>query len=271
MRSYDVFDCNCTVGFPRNMRPPLRSFRNAQQLLAEMNYYGIREALIADCRAAMRMYYMEQVNRELLKWIDEGEGRLHACWIWSVTQRATTRDIRGAVRAMVERGVKAVRLLPNPVDPDLVDPWLCGELLAALEERRVPVFLERTDLESRLGFDSGVDVPSRGFSARAVYEICQNHHRLPVVVMWLGGDPDIVAPLLESCPNLYLDFPCLPHHKHFEMYLRVGGAERLLYGSGLPRSSPAKAMAIVNYSSASEQEKQLIFGGNLRRLLMEVC
>jgi len=270
MLSYEVFDCNCTVGFPRNARPPQRCFRSAHDLLTEMDYFGISEALIADCRASLRMFYMEQINDQLLRWVDEGGGRLHACWTWSVTQRAASPDAKGAVERMLARDVKAVRLLPSRLNPDLVNAWICGGLLAALEERRIPVFLERTELESRLGFDVSVDVPLRGFSVDSVYRICQDYPSLPVIAMWMGGDPDIVVPLLESCPNLHLDFPSLPHHKHFEMYLRIGGAQRLLYGSGLPRSNPAKAMAVVNYSSASVEEKRLIFGGNLRRLLMEV-
>lgn len=270
MEDYSIFDANCTVGRRRMTRPSLRQYLSAKDLLAEMDYFGIQEALIAHAGASIRMLYMEDVNRELLEWVDEGGGRLHPCWVWPLTQWATTPDPRAAVRSMVESGVKAVRLLPNRLDPDLVAPWVCGGLLGALEERQVPVFLERTDLAATWGLDFSIDTPRRGFSVQSIYTICQNYPSLPVVVMWLGGHPDIVVPLLESCPNLYLDFPCLPDHNHFDLYLRVGGAERMLYGSGLPRSSPAKVMAMVNYSGVSEEEKRLIFGDNLRRLLSEV-
>jgi predicted TIM-barrel fold metal-dependent hydrolase len=251
-------------------RPPLRCFLNAEDLLTEMDYFGINEALIAHAGTSIRMQYMHDVNHQLANWVDEGEGRLHACWVWPVTQRATAPHPLAAVKAMVEQGVKAVRLLPDRSHPNLVDSWVCGGTLGALEAHRIPVFLERTDLASTWGLDYGIDVPRRGFSVESIHTICQNHPSLPIVAMWLGGHPDVVLPLLESCPNLHLDFPCLPDHKHFDLYLQVADAERLLYGSGLPRSSPAKALAIVNYSRVSRCERSLILGDNLRRLLSEV-
>jgi predicted TIM-barrel fold metal-dependent hydrolase len=48
------------------------------------------------------------------------------------------------------------------------------------------------------------------------------------------------------------------------------GAERLLYGSGLPYGSPGPGITGIQYALISDEERALVAGDNLRALLAHV-
>jgi predicted TIM-barrel fold metal-dependent hydrolase len=48
------------------------------------------------------------------------------------------------------------------------------------------------------------------------------------------------------------------------------GAERLLFGSGLPAASPGPAIAALQYAFVADEQRAMIAGENLSRLLEEV-
>ena len=77
-------------------------------------------------------------------------------------------------------------------------------------------------------------------------------------------------PLLEQYPNLYIETSYYVVHRGIELICRHFGAERLLFGTGLPQRAPGPAITALSYSQISDQERALIASGNLRRLLAEV-
>ena len=55
-----------------------------------------------------------------------------------------------------------------------------------------------------------------------------------------------------------------------EMAVREGGANRVIFGSDLPGRSLASQLAKVMGADISDADKELILGGNLRRLVAPI-
>ena len=78
-------------------------------------------------------------------------------------------------------------------------------------------------------------------------------------------------PLLRHVPELRV---CYGHYYipsgGIERFVRHFGAGRLLFGSGLPVTTPGGLLGYVLYADLPQEEKALILGGNLEALMAEV-
>ncbi len=91
---------------------------------------------------------------------------------------------------------------------------------------------------------------------------------VPLICGHTGGNWELGIRAIKAQPNLYADLAgSEPTAGYTEMAVRELGAERVLYGSDAGGRSFATQLAKVHGAAISEEEKKLIFGGNLRRLL----
>jgi len=257
MTDLDFFDCNCYLG-PVN-RPPLWTYPSAAQLLADMDHFGIREAAVTHTIA--RDYRQETGNRAVLEAL-EGQPRLHGCWVLKVHGDAFEPPIADQVDEMLAAGVRVVRLLPPARHPYVLADWATRGLWGALAERRIPVLLTASDLAKH------PDDRTAGFSAENVYTLCREHPDLPVIILRFNyTSTRVTLPILERCPNLYLEISYFTLHRGVELITRLFGAERLIFGTGAPVSNPGLALALVRYANVSDADRRAIAGENFRRLL----
>ena len=84
------------------------------------------------------------------------------------------------------------------------------------------------------------------------------------------ADTPLLLPLLKECPNLHVEVSYFTAHRGVEYLTQNIGAERIIFGSGLPWGPPGPGKVAVNYAAISDEERRLIAGDNLRRLLNEV-
>jgi predicted TIM-barrel fold metal-dependent hydrolase len=151
---------------------------------------------------------------------------------------------------------------PPPYNGYLAEPWALGGLWAALADAGIPVLVGASDLGRY------PDQPGTGFSAQNLYDICRAYPTLPVVVVRLNFSATRIAvPLMRECPNLHLELSFFTAHRGVEMLVREVGAERLLFGSGLPAASPGPAVSALQYALIDDEQRALIAGENMRRLL----
>ena len=153
--------------------------------------------------------------------------------------------------ALLARGAGAVCLRPLQDCWSLSD-WASGALLAALAERRVPVFCRQEQV-----------------SLEQAAELAGRHGELPVIIAAVGYRSQRVAvPLMRSFPNVHF---CLGGsaslHRGIEQLVAAAGAERILFGTGFPESAPAAAITQLTYAEITDEQKALIGSGNLERLL----
>ncbi len=123
------------------------------------------------------------------------------------------------------------------------------------EDYRVPVFahtFNRSDVLDLL--EVAIDYPEVNFivghSGGYVWADCL----------------DDIAPV----ENAYFDVCCsCPDLGRVESFVSAGGARRVLFGTDLPLLDPAVCASQVAYAEISEEEKELIFSGNILRILGE--
>jgi predicted TIM-barrel fold metal-dependent hydrolase len=141
-------------------------------------------------------------------------------------------------------------------------PWVWDDLLTSLEARCVPCFFDYGPPDSTLGDLSDPDVDALRTTLLA-------HPGLPVILSHVMGGLGVhpaVAYLMRRVPNLYLDITGIL--EFWREAARDCGAERVLYGTGLPFTAPGILVSNVQYARGLNlEEKRLICGGNLRRLL----
>jgi len=254
----EFFDCNTRIGKPG--KPGPGAFHTKDGLLREMDYLGISEAVVHHVAAVGA----SAGNGRLLDEI-AGETRLHGSWVFPPHHQIDFPDPGKAVEEMLSLGVKVARIFPPYYHAGVVADWASGRFFRALEAHRVPLMISG----SQLGKHPDDTRPS--YSAQNIYDICQSYPSLPVAIVHLNWSATrILHPLMQSCPNLLVEISYYSSHRGVEFLVQQSGAERILFGTGMPETSPGVALALVLYADVSEEERRLIAGDNLRRLLSEV-
>ncbi len=132
-----------------------------------------------------------------------------------------------------------------------LEEWSCGVLLSTVEEHQVPLFI---------GLDQ-VDW-------RSVQEILSRHPALRVVLTDVSYRVDRnLSPLLDRFAGLSIETIGYKVHRGIEEICRRFGAERPVFGSGMPVYSGAAAVTMIRYARISEKERQMIAHGKLERML----
>jgi predicted TIM-barrel fold metal-dependent hydrolase len=254
LQSLRLFDGCVTLG--RIVHSCCPESLTVDSLLRLMDRYEIAEALVHGHHARVR-HPRSDGNRRLCDSV-RNSPRLHPVWVIEPPARPGRGPARALVDGMLAAGVHAARLPMKTVPPML---WLWEDLLAELDSHHVPCFLDFGDI-SASGTLSDSDV-------NGVREIALAHPGLPLVlsnvVGGLGIHPAIV-PLTRRTGNLYLDITGVLE------YWRTVAVEvtpqRVLFATGMPFTDPGIYVSNVQYGHGlDESAKQLICGGNLRRML----
>jgi hypothetical protein len=261
MSTLRFFDANSMIGTLTRPEPSGHP-DTVKKLEAELEYFGIADAVVCHARAVERN--LDIGNQTIVEEL-AGHDTLHPAWVIPMHTAIDYPEPERFVDEMLASGVRAVRVWPPPYHGYLADPWALGPLWHALAERRVPVLVSASDLGRY------PDQPGQGFSARNLYDICRAHPTLPVVVVRLNFSAlRVGVPLLRECPNLFAELSFFTTHRGVEFLCGEVGAERLLYGSGLPFGSPGPGITGIQYALISDEERALVAGDNLRALLAHV-
>ena len=234
--AWDLFDANVRMG-PSGVHGEIAL--EASDLLAEMDRFGIKQALVA--HFAAEEYDAEEGNRALAR---DLHPRLVPAW-------AALPD-RGFVDKLWALRPAAVRLSFGAKKHNFSpSPWCCGELYESLQERSILTIMAREDIE----WDS-------------LASLLENFPRLPVLLLEAGYRADrYLFPLFSRYSNLYIDTSTYLAHRQLESFVDRFGAGHLVFGSRLPFYTPGAALAVLASARIPEEAKLAVAGGTLRRLL----
>lgn len=248
MKKLEFFDCEAIFGNPGFKRETMPITK--EDMLGKFDRYGID-------RAMMRYEYsatgIPRVgNMELLEKIRD-DSRLYPVWYALPHYTGDFPEPEELVRQMKENNVRMLTLLGGNWT---VGEWTCGALFHAMEAHKIPLLLPLSRL-------------SNGFTS--LYELLQVHPGLRVILTATSYTylRDLY-PLLQMFSNLYLCTSTLKTQMGIEEIADKFGAERLIFGSGMPGLSGAASVALITYAKLDDTRKQLIAAGNLDRLLQEV-
>lgn len=255
----ELFDAYCLIG--RWPTEPF-TFPTAQELLAEMARLGIGRALVSHTLAWQNVPAVG--NARLMEEIAD-HPELEPCWVVMPGEAEQEGGIEGLCDAMAAQGVRAVRICPRDHVYPLTD-WMAGRLLTALAERRYLVLL---DLD-QVVLPSGLfDVDPAGW--RDVAWLCRTFPDLAVVLTKVGYRAlRVLLPLMQDCPNLFLDLSYFATHLGVEEIVTRLGAERLVFGTGQPLTDPGGALTRLYYADITPSQREMIAHQNLERLLARV-
>ena len=243
----DLFDVNCAVGTWPTDRP---AYESVAELLSEMERLGIGQALVSHTLA--QSFDPPQGNRILMQEIYAHEV-LHPCWTLLPPSCGEMGTLDELLASMAHGGVRAVRLYPREHTYSL-DPWQCGDLLAALSERQYIVLLN-------FGQTDWGDIE----------RICRTYPGISLVLTRIGYRQfRPLFALWKRYANLHCDLSGFTTYLGLEETLGRFGSERLLFGTGLPVCDPGGPIARLFYTDAPAPDIEAIAHGNLERLLARV-
>ncbi len=242
------FDGCAMVGWRSNRHP--ETIWHPRDFARDYRYYGIGAALVHHAVAVE--YHQDRGNRRLLEEIRRLP-QLLPQWVVMPHHTHEMAPPDELIPEMLELGVRAVRIYPKTHGFPLADQ-VSGPLLEALQERRIPVF---------------ADVDELAIDAAA--SLCERFPELPVVLCGVNWSSDRqLEPALERAQNLHVETHFFQGHRAYERFVRQFGADRLIFGTGLPDCSPGAAVMMSLYEDIADEDRAKIAGGNLLRLLSSV-
>ena len=250
------FDVNCSLGITGRLHSAQLSCM--PELLRTMDQHGIDQALIFHASASN--VSPAEGNKAVFEMLQK-EPRLHPCWVVMPGHTGEMPESDLLVEQMMGHRIRAARIFPRRVGP--LRSYVFGKLLRALAQRRVVALI---DFELEHWSQHMVRIDWDG-----LYWALAEYAELPMVLLRVGHTVDrALLPLAERFDNLYVETSCYVGTGSLERLSRRIGAERLLFGSGIPQYAPGPAVTLVTYSGLSPNEKKLVGGCNLHRLLNAV-
>jgi hypothetical protein len=251
------FDANAMVGAHFAPRGD-GSFPGARDILDEMDFYKIDEALVYHGLA--REYDLRIGNRELMKCVKES-ARLHPCWVIGVEQEGGMPAPRELMDELAENNVKAVRLFIGGLlsDSPVLDALLYGDLLAELENHGYPVFLE---------FEGNSSISGR--DVVQLDEVLKSFPGLQVVLLsprTTGLEMKLISVRMERFGNLHMGLSGFHGNYLIEDMTARFGPKRFLFDTCYPWFSPAQVKIALSYADIPREAREAVAYGNLKRLI----
>lgn len=240
------FDVNASFGVATV--PALKNVETPAELLEEMDFCGVSEALVF--HHAMRDDTPSRGNRIVVEAV-AGQPRLHPTWAILPPQTEELGTVEDLLAGMRAHGVCALRAFPAQ-HRYLLNGTTFGALFEEMIARRIPLILpdEWAMIEGLL----------REFPKLTVIANQLTNH----------GQDRYFRPILERYPNFYVDTTRYECDGGIAAFCRRYGPDRLLFGSGFPEVQFFGGVLALAHADIPDAHKEAIAGGNLRRLLAEV-
>jgi len=252
-QALSFFDANASFG--RREVPGLKRIETADELIAEMDFVGIDEALV--WHSSQTDFSPVDANRIAIE-ETKPHARLHPTWAILPHQTGELGTPEEFFAAMRAQRVRALWMRPA------IHHWLptrtgIGATLELAVERRAPVFMARTTTTEA---GSGWALAER---------LLTDFPGIRLVVTGTGswGEDRYFRPLLERFQGLYLELSRYELAGGLEELVRLYGPDRWLFGSGCPANTMGGPMMCVATAAIDPATRQAVAGGNLRRLLAE--
>ena len=254
---WNVFDAHCVVG--RHLKLYPGGLHTPDDLLTEMDHFGIAEALVLD--SLSREHHPADGNARILD-IAAASPRLHPAWAALPPGIAEDQpEPDQLVRQMRAHHVGVLFLFSGHYCFPLAD-WCIDDLLAPLADARVPVVINPNPFgHTGLATDQ---TPWNDLVA-----LCRRWPTLPVIVSEhrIRSSQRTLYRALDACPNLRIELSGYWLSRGIEYISRRWGADRLLFGTNWPTFGQAMTLAPLTCAEIDPAAKRRIAGDNLRELM----
>ncbi len=255
MNKFNFFDAVCMIG--RGLKSGAGEPYSADDLIESMDRAGIAEALVLD--SLSRQCHPAPGNERIVGTVS-GHPRLHPAWTalphGAPDEQSSPEDM---LRQMEKHRVGALFLFPAQYGFRLCD-WTVDAFFGPIADGNVPVFVNYNDSRSQemdaCRWDELVD-------------FCRRWPSMPVILteFRLRCKNRMLYRALDACGNLHLELSGYWLYRGIEYLTQNWGAGRLIFGSNWPYLNQSCTAATVAMADIDEDDKRLIAGENLRRLI----
>jgi len=239
------YDCNLSYG-PEMLSAQVKICADFAELKAHLRRAGISGGLVI--KALNEVVLANASLAEDLR----GEESLMGVWRLLPSSTGEVPPPHALPGAMKAANIGALTLCPE-INRFLPNKFAIGDYLEMACERKIPVMLNT----------------SRGLTLEQAAGIMQDFPNLTSVLTYANCWPSDrkLRPFLDAFPNLHLDMAYMLTADGLKDILKKYHAERILFGSAFPESYLGANMMVVKHAEISEEDKYLIAGENLRRML----
>lgn len=222
-------------------------------LLHRMKEYNIDKALVYHSMA--KEHDAPTGNARLMEEI-RGQDALIPVWALLPHFTGEMEEPEQLTARMVDEGVRAAILFPAAGYHNFsMKKWSIGPLMNALAARRIPLILGIEQLGGMEGTgEFAMEYPDNPIIATGA------HYRVD----------RILYALMDKTPNLHIETSAYKPFFGLQEFVKRFGAERLVFGSGMPAIDPAASVSVVTWSGLPKAQQELIAHGNMERLIGEV-
>ena len=232
--------------------PPGEVFETTESLRAELDRLRIREAIVYHTIAAENSPVLG--NRLLLEAIDSVEG-LHPQWVVMPHHTGEMLRPKELIEDMKKNNIRSVRVFPGPDKYQFrLNEIESGELLGILNDVRMPLF---------------VDHPLVDWST--IEWVIKNYPAMPLVITSVSYRVTRnIYPLMKHYNSFYIGTSRYFIHRGIEDFVERFGSHKFLFGTKMPYNAGGGPVSQLTYAEISDEDKALIAGGNLRKLLDDI-
>ena len=245
------FDANVCYG-PQKVQLPDVDY-SLSALLRRMKEYNIQKVLTL--HSVAREHDPAVGNARLLREIRRHESLVP---VWALLPHHTGEmDAPDRlIEQMTASGVKAAALFPSAGAHNFsLKRWSAGSLLDALAEHKIPVLL---GIEQVGGMEG-------------MAEFALTYPRLTIIASNVNYRADrVLFPAMDAAKNLHIETSAYKTYFGLQEFVRRFGAERILFGSGMPAIDPAASVSMITWSGLPLEQQEMIAHGNIERILGEV-
>ena len=223
---------------------------NARQTLAVMDANSIEYGIAMGSEAIA--YDFIEANAWVASQVEtEGKGRLFAHV--QVNGHYVEESLAELDKHLTKPSFLGVKIHPSYSQIAITHPNF-EPILSRIQQIGKPVLLHTSSTAVTL--------------CRNIVPIARRYPNLPIIMGHMGrndwaGSIEAAA----QADNLYLD-PCcsFPERCKIEQAVKKVGAQRVVYGSAMMENHPAFTIGMITDADISQQERELIFWGNAKRL-----
>jgi len=247
----EFFDCNCAYGVPMN--PPLAPALTTAEVLAEMDFCGVKTALVRNFAISEET---PEVGNVLTCEGARESDRLVPAWGILPPQTGELGTVAQFIAAMEQAGVRALWAFPAG-HRYLLNKTTFGGLFEEMVSRGLPLFLPRGETSGGVDAYATADAILRDFP------------KLHLIITTQGpwGEDRLFRPLIEAYPNFGVDTSRYELDGGIAEICKKYGPHRLYFGTNFPHTPMGGPMLTLMHAKISDEDREWVAGGNLRRVL----
>jgi len=242
----EVIDAFCIVGF----WPKRNVDASPKKLLEWMDRYSIDRACVSHTRGIL--YEHDEGNR-LTAEIASGNERFIGCM---TVNPLKSFDPTPSLEMGKRLGLRMLTLFPD----------LCYAPFSPRQNHVKPII----EGAEELGLPVMIPGEGRLYTVTDMGEVAEEHADAVFLLRDIGyvQIAEFIA-TAKAVENIYLVLNKVNTPDCIELMAREIGADRIVYGSNAPLEYPKPVLEMIERAGISEEEKTLIKGGNMKRILRE--